>query len=124
MTVTSWTEPKASDPRVANPLNLLSRILGSWLIGFSILGIGISVGAYRKGGKVGLVPTLGTAPHICAHIRRLLYRGQSARQPFASRTVLSSRAFRPFNASASPAYPELLTQIGTWTRIEKKTSAS
>ena len=48
---TSWTEMKVSTPRVANLVNLLTRILGAWLIGFSILGIGISVTAYRNGEK-------------------------------------------------------------------------
>ena len=51
MTGTSWTETEVSSPRVANLVNLLSRILGAWLIGFSILGIGISAMAYRKGEK-------------------------------------------------------------------------
>jgi hypothetical protein len=46
---TPWTEVTATSPRIANLVNLLSRILGAWLIGFSILAVGISATAYRKG---------------------------------------------------------------------------
>ena len=48
---TSWLEMKVSTSRVANLINLLTRILGAWLIGFSILGIGISSKGYRNGEK-------------------------------------------------------------------------
>lgn len=123
MTGTSWTEMKESDPRVVNLEDLLSRILGSWLIGFSILDIGISVGAYRKG-KSGLGTRSGHCPSPMHSFSSPSFREQGGRQPYASRTVLRARAFRPFNANASPAYTELLPQIGTWPRIEKKTSAS
>jgi len=46
---TPWAEVTATSPRTANLVDLLSRILGAWLIGFSILAVGISVTAYRKG---------------------------------------------------------------------------
>lgn len=51
MTGTPWTELMVTNPRTANLVNLLSRILGAWLIGFSILAVGISVTGYRKGDR-------------------------------------------------------------------------
>ena len=51
VTGTPWTEVTATNPRIASLVNLLSRILGAWLIGFSILAVGISVTAYRKGDR-------------------------------------------------------------------------
>jgi hypothetical protein len=49
MTGTPWDEMKKATPRIVNLTNLLSRILGAWLIGFSILGIGVSLIPYRRG---------------------------------------------------------------------------
>lgn len=49
MTGTRWVAVKAANPPLANLVNLLTRILGAWLIGFSILSLAITVTAYRKG---------------------------------------------------------------------------
>jgi len=46
-----WAQVKASSPRMANLVNLLTRILGAWLIGFSTLAVTISLTAYRRGDR-------------------------------------------------------------------------
>jgi hypothetical protein len=51
MTGTPWAEVKATNPHMASLVNLLTRILGAWLIGFSVLAVGISLTAYRRGDK-------------------------------------------------------------------------
>jgi hypothetical protein len=51
MTGTPWAEVKATNPHMASLVNLLTRILGAWLIGFSVLALGVSVTAYRKGDR-------------------------------------------------------------------------
>jgi hypothetical protein len=49
MTGMSWAQLQASSPAVANLVDLLARVLGAWLIGFALLGITISVTAFRRG---------------------------------------------------------------------------
>ena len=49
MTGTSWEEMKIVSPNIVNLTNLLARILGAWLTGLSILGIGVSAVPYRRG---------------------------------------------------------------------------
>jgi hypothetical protein len=51
MVGTPWAEIMATDPHLANLVDLLSRILGAWLIGFSVLASSISVTAFRKGDR-------------------------------------------------------------------------
>lgn len=45
----SWPELQASTPRLAGLIDLLARVLGAWLIGFSLLGIAVSATAFRRG---------------------------------------------------------------------------
>lgn len=45
---TSWLELKATDPAMANLVNLLSRILGAWLTGLSTMALVITITAYRN----------------------------------------------------------------------------
>lgn len=44
-----WAQLQASSPVVANLVDLLARVLGAWLIGFALLGIAISITAFRGG---------------------------------------------------------------------------
>jgi len=45
----SWPELQASTPRLADLIDLLARVLGAWLIGFSLLAIAVSATAFRRG---------------------------------------------------------------------------
>lgn len=47
----TWEEVKATDASLVHLVDLLTRILGAWLIGFSILAAAISATAYRGGDK-------------------------------------------------------------------------
>ncbi len=43
-----WLDLKATDPALANLVNLISRILGAWLTGLSIMALVITLTAYRN----------------------------------------------------------------------------
>lgn len=45
----TWSELTASYPSAANLVDLLARVLGAWLTGFSLFAIAVSVTAYRRG---------------------------------------------------------------------------
>lgn len=45
----SWPQLQAANPRVADLVDLLARVLGAWLIGFSLLSIAITATAFRRG---------------------------------------------------------------------------
>lgn len=49
MTGVPWDEMKSASPREALLADLLSAILGAWLIGFALLAIAIAATAYRWG---------------------------------------------------------------------------
>lgn len=49
MTGTTWADLQAGAPATASLLDLSARVLGAWLIGFSVLGVAISATAYRAG---------------------------------------------------------------------------
>ena len=45
----TWSQLTAASPSVANLVDLLARVLGAWLTGFSLLAIAVSATAYRHG---------------------------------------------------------------------------
>lgn len=49
MTGIPWEEMKVATPRVVNLTNLLTRILGAWLTGFSLLAVGVTLVPFRRG---------------------------------------------------------------------------
>lgn len=49
MTGVPWEEMKEVTPLVVNLTNLLTRILGAWLTGFSLMGIAVTLVPFRRG---------------------------------------------------------------------------